>query len=136
MTLLNIIAFAILFRIIGGGIVHLPRWIPLIAAGVLLLYQVHEPVQIVAYAWLFFIIRLLATRPLLDASHGDKKALLSSFYRAAPIIIALPFTSWWYAVFLLQGVLYYAIGKIKYKYPITICELVSGAVFGGIIGSK
>lgn len=142
--LFNVIFFSVIFRILGGMLTNsrgdnaIPRWITLTIAFLVLAYQTYDSfVLLAAYVYLFVIIRLLATKPLLDATWGDKDAILRSFYRNLPIVIALPFTSWWYAVFLLQGGLYYVVGRIRFRYPVfetvTVCELISGAIYGGLI---
>lgn len=137
MLIFNIVFFSLAWRIIGGGIMHLPRWIPVCTSLVLIDLQLDGIIQPLAYIYVFCVVRLLSTRPLLTATYGDTHSILTSFYRALPIIIALPFTSWWCAVFLAQGALYYVVGRIRAKYPVfpptAVAELISGAIFGAII---
>lgn len=140
MTLFNIIFFALIWRVIGGMFTNdkgenaVSRWVSLTAVLIIIASQAPDLFHLAAYCYLFCILRLLATRPLLDTTHGDKKSILRSFYRNLPIVIALPFTNWWYAVFLLQGGLYYVIGRIRTRYPvfnpIAISEIVSGFIYG------
>lgn len=137
MLIVNIIFYAIIFRICGGGIVQTPRWIPLLVGGLFLAVQLYSVIDFIALGYIFVIVRLLPTKPLLDAANGDKSGVINGFVRNLLIIPALFFANWWFALFLLQSCLYWMVGYIWRRKPIfpyiTYCELISGAVFGSLI---
>lgn len=137
MLAINVLFFSCIFRVLGGGIIQLPRWIPLVAVFALIAYTVQDIVGIAAYIYVFCVVRLFATTPLLDADSNKEGAILKGFIRNLPIVIALPFTSYWLAIFLLQSLLYYGIGRVRTRYPffnsIAVSEMISGGIWGAII---
>ncbi len=81
MTILNIIVFAFLFRVLGGMFTKknpitgedenaVPRYISLPIVGVSIVLQVHDIWHLLAYGWLFYCVRLIPTNVLISATHG------------------------------------------------------------------
>jgi hypothetical protein len=152
MTLINIIFFAFMSRVLGGMFTKpnttensVPRWLSLTACFVVLAINVYpDVVSLVAWCAAFYVIRIQSTHPLLDASNQDKteaerkKGLRDSVVRNAWILPLLPFTSWWLVIFLAQGGLYYIVGKYRDRFynklnPTAISEILTGAMIGSMI---
>jgi len=68
MTLLNPLLFALIFACIGR---YNHRWLPITIAGLLLVWRVSSIPLLLAYGWLFFIVRIVPTHGLFSSIHGE-----------------------------------------------------------------
>lgn len=71
MIIFNAIAFAILWRMLGGSFGNPKRWIALCYVGFFLLAQ-HTIGDAVLYGAIFYVLRILPTNALLSATHGQR----------------------------------------------------------------
>ena len=159
----NIIFWAAIFRIIGGMFTKpgtdenaVPRGLSIAVCFVVLAYPVYhelidfllwfydvllvawhtypEIITLIAYAYVFVIVRLKSTRPLLDAYDNEQGAIWKGIVRNLWILPALPFSSWWLGLLMLQPGIYYLAGVIWRRYPkhgyVWLAECVTGIVFG------
>ena len=141
MIIFNIVAMAILNRLIGGGFsanTNFPRWITLPICGAVIGFNIPFGWGWLAYGYIFCIFRLLSTKPLLQATTGDANGIWKSalknclalpaiFYIGDPLLFLI----------FLQGAIYYACGKITREGakipPVMLAELITGGMFGALL---
>jgi hypothetical protein len=156
----NIILCAVLFRVLGGGfgryLNDVPRIYPVSAMVILIALNSNSILELAAFLWFFFVVRILATHGKFSAIHGQEPDRISNIIdkwfmpkikhfrnwkqwgilygaiRASLAIPAMFVVGGW--LFLLQGVLYWACGIISQRHAVMIAELIAGFYFGLILG--
>ena len=141
MIILNIVVLAVLNRLLGGGFsanTNFPRWIVLLACGVVIPTNIPFGWGLVAYSYIFCIFRLLSTKPLLQATMGDANGIWKSTLKNCLTLPAIFYIGnpWLFLIFL-QGPIYYACGKITREGnkipPVMLAELITGGMFGALL---
>ena len=162
MLILNIIACAICFHLIGGWLPKLPRVFPIAVISTLIVLQHQQTGDLIAFIWLFYCMRLLPTNALLSAINGQfptrkdgiwqwmqdaarigdpngyRFGMTYGFFRAVPALpTVLYFLNPWMLIVPFQGFIYYFAGWLARKFPrlnaILIAECTMGAILGGFI---
>ena len=87
-----------------------------------------------AAAWFYIVVicTIRATRPLLDGINGDKAAIMNGVWRNLPILPAMVLYPW-AGVMLMQGLLYFMVGKWDDNRATRVSEGITGLILGGVL---
>lgn len=128
--------------ITGEPINKVRRYISLPACFIVLAFNTYpDLIALVAWCFVFVVIRLRSTRPLLDLTYPDlPDSRISELYtkilwRNLPIVLAVPFTNIWILLFFMQGLIYFYAAKIQRHFnlqvnAVRVAEIISGSLYG------